>query len=123
MDASGEPVIQQLKGWYDQTDIEPISTEEFWKLCQDLQDFRARYARYWQTVSSTTHSGRPIDGAILPVSPSIALRECEFRYFGRVYQLLRANHLSYFSTRLFGCSERSELSGRHIPRHDGEFRS
>ncbi|GAB7349396.1 hypothetical protein MBLNU459_g8517t2 [Dothideomycetes sp. NU459] len=82
IDASGEPAVPQLKAWYGQDGVEPMSTEEFWGLCKSLHDFRIQYARYWKSASSQTSSGRPIDGVILPVTPSTAVREGHFHYFG-----------------------------------------
>ncbi|GAB7349395.1 hypothetical protein MBLNU459_g8517t1 [Dothideomycetes sp. NU459] len=66
IDASGEPAVPQLKAWYGQDGVEPMSTEEFWGLCKSLHDFRIQ----------------PIDGVILPVTPSTAVREGHFHYFG-----------------------------------------
>lgn len=76
-------MVQQLKAWYDQKDVESISTEDFWGLCRVLHEYRVQYAKYWTSTSGETRSGRRIDGVILPVAPSTAMREGEFRYFGR----------------------------------------
>jgi hypothetical protein len=55
--------------------------KEFWDMCQEREDYRQAYANYWTQMGSQTASKRPVDGIILPVSPTTAVREGEFRYF------------------------------------------
>lgn len=74
--------MRQLRSWYDQGDVEPISTADFWDLCQERNEYRALYAKYWADRDGQTRSGRGIDGVILPVAPTTAVREGEFHYFG-----------------------------------------
>ncbi|THX94769.1 amidase [Aureobasidium pullulans] len=82
IDASGEPPVDQLKEWYNQADTGSLPTEEFWKLCEEMQIYKRSYMEYWLSASAETVSGRPIDGVILPVSPNAATREGTDRYFG-----------------------------------------
>ncbi|KAI5369812.1 Putative amidase signature domain-containing protein [Septoria linicola] len=60
--------------------MEPNSTAEFWGLCAQLNDFRARYKAYWNASADSARSGRCPDGIILPVAPTLAVRPGEFHY-------------------------------------------
>jgi amidase len=58
----------------------------------EREDFRQAYATYWVQTDDQTAYGKPVDGIILPVSPTTAVREGEFRYFA--YSAI-ANLLDY----------------------------
>ena len=92
INAGGEPVVPQLKDWFGAGPTEPLSTVEFWDLCRAYNDYSKQYAKYWQSQGEKTPSGRAMDGLILPVAPSTAVRDCEFHYFG--YSAI-ANALDY----------------------------
>lgn len=82
IDASGEPPVDQLKEWYQQADSGSLPTEDFWKLCGELQEYKRSYMEYWSSMGAKTASGRAVDGVILPVSPHAATQEGTDRYFG-----------------------------------------
>ncbi|KAH0359360.1 hypothetical protein KCU65_g10007, partial [Aureobasidium melanogenum] len=82
IDASGEPPVDQLKEWYQQADPGSLPTEDFWKLCRELQEYKRSYMEYWSSMGAKTVSGRAIDGVILPVSPHAASQKGTDRYFG-----------------------------------------
>lgn len=82
MNASGEPVIPQLQDCYQNQDMEPNSSSEFWALCAARQRYQTQYKAYWNSVGATTRSGRTPDGVILPVAPTLAVRPGEFSYCG-----------------------------------------
>ncbi|KAI4734415.1 amidase [Aureobasidium sp. EXF-12298] len=46
IDASGEPPVDQLKDWYEQADSGSLPTEDFWKLCEELQEYKRSYMKY-----------------------------------------------------------------------------
>lgn len=92
IDASGEPPIPQIADWYQHQDMEPNTTAEFWALCAQLDDYRARYKKYWNDLGTSTRSGRRPDGIILPVAASLAVRSGDFQYYG--YSAI-ANVLDY----------------------------
>ncbi|KAG9666107.1 amidase, partial [Aureobasidium melanogenum] len=82
IDASGEPPVDQLKEWYQQADSGSLPTEDFWKLCEDIQQYKRSYLQYWLSKGAETVSGRAVDGVILPVSPHAVTQEGTDRYFG-----------------------------------------
>ena len=82
LDASGEPPLPQLADWYQNLNMEPNTTSEFWELCAQLRAYRTQYRAYWNRVGESTRSGRVPDGVILPVVPSLAVRPGEFHYYG-----------------------------------------
>lgn len=92
LDASGEPPIPQIADWYKSEDIEPNTTVDFCRLCEQLFQYRAQYKSYWNSVGEITKSGRIPDGIIMPVAPTLAVRHGEFRYYG--YSAI-ANVLDY----------------------------
>ncbi|KAK3117696.1 hypothetical protein LTR53_000724 [Teratosphaeriaceae sp. CCFEE 6253] len=92
LNASGEPVIPQLQDWYQNQDMEPSSSSEFWALCAAREQYQTQYKAYWNSVGATTRSGRTPDGVILPVAPTLAVRPREFSYYG--YSAI-ANALDY----------------------------
>jgi amidase len=81
-----------MQALYDQQDVACNSTSEFWEMCQEREDYRQAYADYWIHMDGQTASNRPVDGIILPVSPTTAVRKGEFRYFA--YSAI-ANLLDY----------------------------
>ncbi|KAK5705370.1 hypothetical protein LTR97_002488 [Elasticomyces elasticus] len=94
IDASGEPPVAQIKGWYDNDNVPANSTADFWRLCGQRNNYCAQYAAYWKSTSSLSRSGRIPDGIILPVAPSTAVRSGDFHYYG--YSAI-ANVLDYVS--------------------------
>ena len=82
MEASGEPPIKQIKAWYEQGDVDGLSTTEFWDLCHSRNEYRKKFADYWREASNRTRSGRVVDGVIQPVAATTAVREGEFHYHG-----------------------------------------
>ncbi|KAK1054164.1 hypothetical protein LTR74_016028 [Friedmanniomyces endolithicus] len=82
IDASGEPPVVQIQGWYEQGDVTPNSTGDFWNLCSQRNKYCAQYAAYWNSTSSFSRSGRIPDGIILPAAPSTAVRRGDFHYYG-----------------------------------------
>lgn len=92
IDASGETPIPQLQQFYNEP-ISESSIGEFWELCRERDRYRFEYAQYWSQAGFRTKSGRPVDGVIMPVTPSTAVRDNEFSYFGRL-----AVHLAHHGT-------------------------
>ncbi|GME52611.1 putative general amidase GmdA [Neofusicoccum parvum] len=79
LDASGEPPVHQLRGWYGS---HPSSTSsdaaDFWALCAARDGLRQAYHEHWE---KTTVGGRAVDGVVLPVAPSAAVEEGFFHHF------------------------------------------
>ncbi|EME40421.1 hypothetical protein DOTSEDRAFT_135975 [Dothistroma septosporum NZE10] len=92
LDASGEPSIPQLHEWYENQDMEPNSTAEFWNLCAERKRYCAQYKSYWHSVGDSTGSGRVPDGVVLPVAPTLAVSHGKVSYYG--YSAI-ANVLDY----------------------------
>ncbi|KAF7189669.1 Acetamidase [Pseudocercospora fuligena] len=86
LNQSGEPP------WYDNGDVEPSTSAEFWELCDKQQQYQAQYASYWRSFTKRTRSARIPDGVILPATPHTASRHGDFHYFG--YSAI-ANVLDY----------------------------
>jgi len=84
IDSSREPPVQQLGNWYQDQRREMLSTAEFWDLCQQREDYRSEYLRYWNDTKNLTRTKWPVDGVILPVAPSAAVEENHFTYFGKL---------------------------------------
>lgn len=89
IDASGEPPISQLKEWYEEGDRESLPTDEFWKLCDELENHKDIYRKYWLVSDAETESGRPIDGVIMPVSVTTYAEYAKFQYYGRISNRFR----------------------------------
>lgn len=79
--ASGEPPVPPMRALYDQQNVTSNSTAEFWDMCQRRHDYQEAYAAYWAQMDSCSASGRSIDGVIMPVAPTTAVRAGEFHYF------------------------------------------
>lgn len=79
LDASGEPPVHQLRGWYGS---HPSSTSsdaaDFWALCAARDRLRQAYHEHWE---ASTVGGRAVDGVVLPVAPSAAVEEGFFHHF------------------------------------------
>ena len=88
--------MQQLRTWYEGQHREASSAAEFWALCQQRDEYRSEYLRYWNSTKNLTKTGRPVDGVILPVAPSAAVAENHFTYYGA--SLSRTARLSPFLT-------------------------
>lgn len=82
IDASGEPPVAQLSDWYEQGDVPPNDTAEFWDLCAQRDKYRAQFAAYWASTGDLTRYGRVPDGVILPAAPTTAVQSGEFHYYG-----------------------------------------
>lgn len=80
IEASGEPPVSQMRTLFDQPNVISSSTAEFWDLCQRREDYKRAYADYWTKMNNCSISGRPVDGVILPVAPTSAVRAGEFYY-------------------------------------------
>ena len=98
IDASGEPPASQLRGWYDNDDVEPSSSEDFWNLCDRRDRYRKQYIDYWNSTREKTLSKRSVDGVIMPVAPTAAVEEGTFSYYSRIlcYQF----HANQFANQL-----------------------
>ena len=81
IDASGEPPVHQLRSWYDNDDVEPSSSAEFWDLCNQRDKYRAQYSQYWASTRDKNSLKRPVDGVIMPVAPSAAVENGMFQYY------------------------------------------
>ncbi|KAK6537338.1 hypothetical protein TWF694_011529 [Orbilia ellipsospora] len=73
IDASGEPPTDQLKSWYEDDEQGPSLTPEFWNLCHEREKYRKLYHSYWNSTANMTTTQRPVDGVIMPVTPTIGL--------------------------------------------------
>ncbi|KAF3908274.1 Acetamidase [Arthrobotrys entomopaga] len=73
IDASGEPPTDQLKSWYDDDEQGPSLTPEFWNLCHEREQYREKYHSCWNSSSQNGGCQRPVDGIIMPVTPTIGL--------------------------------------------------
>lgn len=82
LERSGEPPVHQLRHWYENQNVEPSSSANFWALCQQLEIYRADYHNYWTSTCEKTIAKRPVDAVILPVAPSAAVAEGQFAYYG-----------------------------------------
>ena len=69
-----------MRTLFDQPNVINSSTAEFWDLCQRREDYKRAYADYWTKMNNCSISGRPVDGVILPVAPTSAVRAGEFYY-------------------------------------------
>ncbi len=83
IDASGEPPVPQLRDWYDNDDVEPSSSAEFWDLCDRRDRYRADYHKYWTSTRDQNIWKRQVDGVIMPVAPTAAVEEGAFTYYSR----------------------------------------
>lgn len=83
IDASGEPPVSQLRGWYDNDDVEPSSSQEFWDLCDRRDRYRTLYNKYWASTREKNILKRQVDGVIMPVAPTAAVEEGTFTYYSR----------------------------------------
>ena len=81
IDASGEPPVSQLRGWYDNDTAEPSSSADFWNLCDRRDQYRAEYNNYWASTREKNIFKRPVDGVIMPVAPTAAVEEGAFTYY------------------------------------------
>jgi amidase len=81
IDSSGEPPVSQLRGWYDNDDVEPSSSEDFWDLCDRRDRYRVEYNKYWMSTREKNISKRQVDGVIMPVAPTAAVEEGTFTYY------------------------------------------
>lgn len=84
IDASGEPPVHQLRGWYDNDDVDPSSSADFWDLCNERDKYRAQYSRYWSSTRDRNSLKRQVDGVIMPVAPSAAVEEGLFQYYSKL---------------------------------------
>lgn len=81
INASGETPMPQLSDLFAR-ESEPLSTEEFWNLCQRRDEYVRNYHKYWKSTSKLTRSGRNVDGVILPVAAHAAAPEGLFKHYG-----------------------------------------
>ncbi|CAF9931207.1 MAG: Acetamidase [Alectoria fallacina] len=81
IDASGEPPVHQLQTWYDNDNVEPSSSAEFWDLCNQRDQYRSEYNNYWTSTREKTVAKRQVDGVIMPVAPTAAVEEGCFNYY------------------------------------------
>ena len=85
IDASGEPPVHQLQTWYDNDDVEPSSSADFWDLSAQRDKYRWEYNKYWTSTREKSVSKRPVDGVIMPVAPTAAVEEGYFTYYGMFF--------------------------------------
>lgn len=81
IDASGEPPVHQLRDWYNNDDVESSSSADFWRLCEQRDNYRADYNRYWASARGTNSPTRQVDGVIMPVAPTAAVEDGLFKYY------------------------------------------
>lgn len=81
IDASGEPPVHQLQTWYDNDNVESSSSAEFWELCDQRDQYRSEYNKYWTSTRERNVAKRQVDGVIMPVAPSAAVEEGCFNYY------------------------------------------
>lgn len=74
MAESGEPPVEQTKWILNQipNGRKPFSIAEIFRLNLDREAFRQRLLEHWNATSLRTGSGRPVDGIISPVAPTLA---------------------------------------------------
>jgi len=70
--ASGEPVVPQTEWILSHAKDGPYSVAEMFKLNLARDAFRAQALAHWNQTQSRTSTGRPVDGIISPVSPTLA---------------------------------------------------
>ena len=83
IDASGEPPVSQLRNWYENDDVEPSTSAEFWALCDRRDQYRALYHKYWNSTREKNVLKRQVDGVIMPVAPTAAVEEGTFTYYSK----------------------------------------
>ncbi|KAL9609452.1 MAG: hypothetical protein Q9167_005781 [Letrouitia subvulpina] len=80
---SGEPIIKELQRFIpaDKTP-EPLSLLQFQDLTLRRAEYANEYTDYWSSTTSYTGTGRHVDGVILPVAPTAAVRNDKYLYYG-----------------------------------------
>ena len=95
IDASGEPPVHQLQTWYDNDNVEPSSSREFWDLCHQRDQYRSEYNKYWTSTREINVAKRQVDGVIMPVAPTAAVEEGCFKYYSKSLGMSYLNLLAH----------------------------
>ena len=104
---SGEPLIPQLAAFYGPEPRAPVkSVHEVWTIVKDRDDYRTAYSDYWNSTSSQTGTGRPVDFIILPCSATASFEKGKGMYMGYTGF---ASLLDYTSVTIRGGKVNSEV--------------
>ncbi|EPQ60789.1 amidase [Gloeophyllum trabeum ATCC 11539] len=77
---TGEPLINSMKPGADPHEVvahrkprEPLSAYKLWQLHKQKRRLRKEHLDRWESTSSRTGTGRPIDALLCPVAPYVAV--------------------------------------------------
>ncbi|KXX74804.1 Acetamidase [Madurella mycetomatis] len=78
---SGEPFVPEIDNVFPDGKIRPaLPLPEYEEVVIHMKDFRNRYNDYWISSATKTHTGRPVEAVIAPVTPYAAVLPGKFKY-------------------------------------------
>jgi amidase len=78
---SGEPMASQVSGVYG-TQKPQYNASEIALVNVQKREYQKEYMEYWNSTSSLTGTGRPVDAVISPLAPFAAARPNMYDYYG-----------------------------------------
>ncbi|GAB1317295.1 amidase [Madurella fahalii] len=78
---SGEPFVPEIDNVFPDGKLRPpIPLPEYEKAVIHMREYRDRYNDYWMSSATKTHTGRPVEAVIAPVTPYAAVLPGNFKY-------------------------------------------
>ncbi|KAK7932019.1 hypothetical protein PG985_002731 [Apiospora marii] len=94
---SGEPMVAPAQALFRQAEeYKPKDFREYYELVKKLKKYQQDYADYWESTKALTGTGRPVDGILVPVTATAAVRHNSFYAFtySIVYNVLDYSSLA-----------------------------
>ncbi|KAG8902186.1 hypothetical protein FRB99_004792 [Tulasnella sp. 403] len=83
MALSGEPAVPGTQWMLAHANgRQPYKVPETWKLNLERENFRAKGLVHWNATRLRTTTGRPVDGVICPIAPTLAVPHDKTRWWG-----------------------------------------
>ncbi|KAK4033688.1 amidase signature domain-containing protein [Parachaetomium inaequale] len=78
---SGEPIVPEIDNVFPGGKLrQPMPLPEYEQVVLHMKDFRNRYNDYWMSSAQNTHTGRPVEAVISPVTPYAGILPGKFQY-------------------------------------------
>lgn len=79
---SQEPLADQISGNYGFAPVEEKTATEIARINVEKRTYQKEYMDYWNSTSSRTKTGKPVDAFIMPVAPFAAAIPGQYEYHG-----------------------------------------
>jgi amidase len=92
---SGEDIAPQITVNYGNEPFREMTASEIASTNIAKRMYQKEYMDYWNSTSSSTDSGQPVDAVILPLAPFAAARPGLYDYHGMLLDMLNSTEAEH----------------------------